>query len=82
MLMKASIIDLRYKMSEVLAALDRNEVVNVMYHGKLKAIISPIKTKSSTKIEDHPAFGMYKNTKSHSVATIIKKLRKERYHDF
>ena len=32
--MKASIVDLRYKMKEVLAALKRNETVHILYHGK------------------------------------------------
>ena len=35
--MKASIVDLRYKMNTILKALDRNEAVTILYHGKEKA---------------------------------------------
>jgi len=37
--MKANVVDLRYKMNDVLKALDRNEQVTVLYHGKVKGII-------------------------------------------
>lgn len=39
--MKASIVDLRYKMNDVLKALDRNEQVTILYHGKIKGVIMP-----------------------------------------
>ena len=32
--MKASVVDLRYKMNDILKALDRNEKVAILYHGK------------------------------------------------
>jgi len=41
--MKASIVDLRYKMNEVIKALERNETVTVLYHGKEKGVITPVK---------------------------------------
>ena len=47
--MEASIVDLRYKMKEVLQSLDRNETVKIYYHGKLKGIIQPVKTKQKNK---------------------------------
>lgn len=34
--MKATVVDLRYKMNDVLKALDRNETVTILYHGKVK----------------------------------------------
>lgn len=43
--MEASIVDLRYKMKDVLQSLDRNENVKIYYHGKLKGIIYPSKKK-------------------------------------
>ena len=39
--MKASVVDLRYKMNDILKALDRNETVSVLYHGKMKGVIIP-----------------------------------------
>ena len=59
--MKASIVDLRYKTNDILKALDRNESVTVLYHGKIKGIIKPAGKKSELKIQDHPFFGMYEN---------------------
>lgn len=34
-------MDLRYKMNDVLKALDRNERVTILYHGKIKGVIVP-----------------------------------------
>jgi len=56
--LKASIVDLRYKTNEILKALDRNESVTVLYHGKVKGVIEPVREKTTTKIKDHPFFGM------------------------
>ncbi len=56
--MKATIVDLRYKMNDILKALNRNEAVTVLYHGKTKAIIVPAKGQVLKKIKDHPFFGM------------------------
>ena len=56
--MKASIIDLRYKTKDILKALDRNESVTVLYHGKVKGIIKPAREKSTSKVKEHPFFGM------------------------
>ena len=39
--MQASILDLRYRMKEILQALERNETVEILYHGKRKGIIIP-----------------------------------------
>ena len=39
--MKASILDLRRRMKDILLALDRNESVTIFYRGKEKAILSP-----------------------------------------
>ena len=58
--MKASIVDLRYKTNDILKALDRNETVTVLYHGKVKAIIRPAREKVELDVKDHPFFAMYK----------------------
>ncbi len=56
--MKASVVDLRYKMNDVLKALDRNESVSILYHGKVKGIITPSSKKSNQRVSDHPFFRM------------------------
>jgi len=79
--MKASVVDLRYHMNDVLKALARNEEVIVMYHGEEKGVIIPVKSKKATvKVQDTPLFGMYKDTKE-DVGTTMKKLRQGRYRD-
>ncbi len=78
--MKASIVDLRYKMKDILKALNRREKVTIIYHGKERGIISPLETTSSKRVEEHPFFGMKKDDKQ-PVAEIMKNLRKGRYND-
>ena len=56
--MNASIVDLRYKMSEVLDALARRERVTIFYHGKVKGVIVPAEERSNSKASKHPFFGM------------------------
>lgn len=56
--MEASIVDLRYKTSDILQALDHSENVTILYHGKARGIIKPVKERSQVKITDHPFFGM------------------------
>ena len=76
--MKASIVDLRYKTADILKALDRNESVTVLYHGKVKGVIKPAKEKSLIKVKDHPFFGMSKESDK-SVLDELSELRKLRY---
>jgi hypothetical protein len=78
--MKASIVDLRYKTKDILKALERNESVTVLYHGKVRGIIKPVKVKSVTKIQDHPFFGMASRSEK-TVLEELENLRKSR-HDF
>jgi hypothetical protein len=61
--MEASVIDLRYKMKDVLEALERRETVNILYHGKVKGTIIPARGSKDMKIVDHPFFGMKKEEK-------------------
>ena len=79
--MKATVVDLRYKMNDILKALDRNETVTVLYHGKVKGIIVPAKDKEFKKIKDHPFFGMSAKDTQKSVLDEINDLRKPRYND-
>ncbi len=76
--MKASIVDLQYKTNEILKALDRNESVTVLCHGKIKGIIKPAHKKTGRKIKDHPFFGMNSQAKE-SVLDELDGLRKPRH---
>jgi antitoxin (DNA-binding transcriptional repressor) of toxin-antitoxin stability system len=40
--MKSSVVDLRYRMKDVLKAIDRGETVTVLYRGKEKARLTPV----------------------------------------
>jgi len=81
--MEASIVDLRYKMKDVLQSLDRNETVKIYYHGKLRGVIQPARTKdkqkNKKKVQDHAFFGIL--TDSRDVDEIMNQLRGDRYHD-
>ena len=61
--MKATTLDLRYKMKDILRAIDRGETVTVLYRGKEKARLVPIDTKPEKEIKpsDHPFCGMWKD---------------------
>lgn len=78
--MQANIVDLRYHMSKVLSALNRNEEVVILYRGKEKAVIVPIRKKKKVSVKNHAFFGMTKN-ENDSVENIMGKLRGDRYGD-
>jgi len=82
--MEASIVDLRYRMKSVLEALDRGETVTVLHRGKPRAQLTPIaaktKPKPRMKVQDHPAFGMWKDREDmKDVDAYLRNLRKPRY---
>lgn len=79
--MKATVVDLRYKMNDVLKALDRNEKVTVLYRGKVKGILIPSGEKKSLKITEHPFFGMSSQDTGKSMEDAMNDLRKPRYDD-
>lgn len=81
--MKASIVDLRYRMKDVLRAIDRGEEVTVLYRGKEKARLVPIVDKSKKrKLTDHPAFGMWKDREDMAdVNAYVRNMRKPRFDD-
>ena len=80
--MKATVVDLRYKMNDVLKALNRNEKVTIFYRGKMKGVlISSDQPGKDKKISAHPFFGMYSSKADKSVAAEIEQLRKGRYDD-
>jgi hypothetical protein len=75
---KASIVDLRYKTADILKALDRNESVTVLYHGKVKGIIEPARKNSDLKVKKHPFFGMSRSLEK-NVIDELNNLRESRY---
>ncbi len=79
--MKATIVDLRYKMNDVLKALDRNEKVTVLYRGKVKGVLVPAVQKQRMGMIDHPFFGMSSQDSKKSVLDEVNDLRKSRYDD-
>ena len=78
-MMKAKVVDLRYKMNEVLKALDRNEKVTILYHGKVKGVILPASPEKRMKVQDHHFFGMCRDEGT-SVSEILQQIRGGRYH--
>ena len=77
--MKASVVDLRYKMNDVLKALERNEDVSVMYRGKLKGVIVPASGGGGKRVKDHPFFGMFASGGEQDVLEELAELRKPRH---
>jgi hypothetical protein len=74
--MEASIVELRYKMKDILKALSRNEKIKILYHGKEKGVIVPTAGPPPQSVEEHPFFGLQKRA---SVSNMMKKLRGSRY---
>ena len=75
--MKASIVDLRYKMNDVLKALDRKEEVTILYRGKVKGKIIPETGKTIKKVQDHKFYGMNRGKKQ-TVKEELDQLRESR----
>ncbi len=83
--MDANVVDLRYRMKDVLGAIDRGETVTVLYRGKEKAKLTPIppsreiSDKSAPKTQDQPLFGLWKDREDFAdPASYIRGLRKPR----
>jgi antitoxin (DNA-binding transcriptional repressor) of toxin-antitoxin stability system len=79
--MKASIVDLRYHMKDVLRAIDRGETVTVLYRGKEKARLVPMEEKKPpVRAQDTPMFGMWKDREDMAdPAAYIRKMREGRF---
>ncbi len=76
--MKASIVDLRYKTKDILQALERNESVTILYHGKVKGVITPAGRPAPSNIRDHPLFGLRRDS-DESVQDEMDRLRQARH---
>ena len=82
--MEASIVDLRYRMKDVLRAIDRGETITVTYRGKEKArlvpIIPAVGRRTLVNPSDHPFVGMWKDREDMAdPVAYIRKLRQPRY---
>lgn len=78
--MKATIVDLRYRMKEVLRALKRKESVHILYHGQEAGVIIPAKSSARSKASKHAFFGCADpSKKKESVEAMMIKLRGSRY---
>ena len=75
--MRATVLDLRYRMKDVLKALDKGERVTVYCHGRLKGTIIPASVPSTLRVKDHPFFGMAVD-ESQSVSEQMDEFRKGR----
>ena len=78
MVMKASIVDLRYKSKEILKALERNESVTILYHGKVKGVITPAGQQPVSSVREHPLFGL-RSDDNDSVKDQVDRLRALRH---
>jgi len=78
--MKASIVDLRYKMNDILKALDRKESVDIIYRGKIKGRITPEIKRDTGSVKEHRLFGLLKE-EVETVEEKVSALRGGRYHD-
>ena len=80
--MKASTLDLRRRMSEILQALERNEPVSLLHRGKERGVIYPTSLKANgLSVAQHPAFGMWKDRDDlQDVNQVVRNLRKGRGH--
>jgi hypothetical protein len=56
---KTSIVDIRYRIREILDALERNECVTVLHHGKIKGVIHPAGKGVAPQAANHAFFGMH-----------------------
>ncbi len=82
--MNASIVDLRYRMKDVMRAINRGETVTVLYRGKEKAKLVPITVSNEVpfKPSDHPFCGMWKDREDlKDPAAWVRNLRRSRIRD-
>ena len=77
--MQATVVDLRYRMNDVLKALDRNEDVDILYRGKRKGVLVAQADRTDKKVTEHPFFNM--RSPRRSVDAEMQGLRGGRYRD-
>ena len=80
--MRASILDFRKRMKEILRALDQNEPVTILYRGKPKGVIYPFRVREDTcpTAKEHPAFGIWNDRDDlDDVSGFVDRVRKGRF---
>ena len=80
--MKASAMELRHSLKEIIAAVDRGEEVTIVYRGKERAVLVPLERakKARGHAADHPAFGMWKDRQDmEDVSQYVRQLRQARF---
>ena len=78
--MKATAKDLRFYSKEILDSVARGEEVVITYRGKPHAKIVPVETKSESKKQLKPLFGIWKDNKNvENVTQFIRESRKGRF---
>ena len=77
--METSLSELRYKLREILRALERNEEITLLYRGKVRGVIMPAGNRK--KVAEHPFFGMSSQSVEKSVLDEMDDLRGTRYRD-
>ncbi len=77
--MRATVVDLRYRMNDVLKALDRNEDVDILYRGKRKGVLVARARRVRDKVTEHPFFNMRPSRRS--VEAEMETLRGGRFRD-
>lgn len=86
--MKASVLDLRRRMKDVLDSLRRNEPVTLLRRGRVIGIIQPPgavpdsqgRRPAARRASSHPAFGLWKDRADlRDVEAAVDRLRKDRF---
>ena len=80
--MKATILDLRRRMNDVLKALNRNEPVTIFYRGRKKAVLLPADHEGGNgeSCRSSEAFGIWSDhTGTDDVETYVRGIRRGRF---
>ena len=77
--MQATVVDLRYRMNDVLKALDRNEDVEILYRGRKKGVLVANVSRKTSRVAEHPFFSMRRSDAT--VDAEMSELRGGRYRD-
>ena len=71
-------MDLRKRRREIIAALERNENVTLLYRGKKKEVILPHQETAGLRVEEHRFFGAGLGSEK-TVEEVMDRLRRKRY---
>jgi antitoxin (DNA-binding transcriptional repressor) of toxin-antitoxin stability system len=59
--MQATMSDLKYKLKEIVQALERREQITLSDRGEVKGTIIPVEQPRRQKVSEHEFFGMLKD---------------------